>query len=161
MAEPLYRETLGAQKRLDGEQHPNVAGTLASLGLNLISQKKWSDAESSLRECLKIRERAQPDLWSTFNARTLLGGSLFGQQKYTEAEPLLLSGFEGMKAREGKIPVKSNDFLPEAVGRIIQLYEATGKADEAARWRATLKSSTKTRPDKMPAEVLPSDPFTR
>ena len=158
---PCTARDLAAQKRVDGEQHPAVAGTLASLGLNLISQEKWIDAESSLRECLAIRERAQPELWSTFNARSLLGGSLLGQKKYAEAEPLLLSGFEGMKAREAKVPVKSKDRLPEALGRIIQLYEAVGKVDEAARWRAKLKFSTKTRPDKMPAEELPSDPFAR
>ena len=148
LAESLHRQRLAAQKRVEGEQHPAVAGTLASLGLNLISQEKWTDAESSFRECLAIREQAQPDLWSTFNARSLLGGSLLGQKKYAEAEPLLLSGFEGMKAREAKVPLKSKNRLPEAVGRIIQLYEAVGKADEAARWRAKLKFSTKTRPDK-------------
>jgi len=34
----------------------------------------------------------------------MLGGSLLGQKKYAEAEPLLLSGYEGMKQREVKIP---------------------------------------------------------
>ena len=49
-----------------------------------------------------------PDDWLTFNARSLLGGSLLGQKKYAEAEPLLLSGYEGMKQREDKIPAAAN-----------------------------------------------------
>jgi eukaryotic-like serine/threonine-protein kinase len=155
LAESLHRQRLAAQKRVEGEQHPAVAVTLASLGLNLISQEKWTDAESS------FREQAQPDLWSTFNARSLLGGSLLGQKKYAEAEPLLVSGFEEMKAREAKVPLKSKNRLPEAVGRLIQFYTAVGKANEAARWRAELKFSTKNRPDMMPAEELPSNPFAR
>jgi len=30
----------------------------------------------------------------------MLGGSLLGQKRYAEAEPLLLSGYEGMKQRQ-------------------------------------------------------------
>ena len=52
--------------------------------------------------------KALPDDWRTFNARSLLGGSLLGQKKYAEAEPLLLSGYEGMKQREDKISRATN-----------------------------------------------------
>ena len=34
------------------------------------------------------------------NARSLLGESLIGQKKYADAEPLVLSGYEGLRARE-------------------------------------------------------------
>ncbi len=77
---------------------------MAVRGLSLIRQSKWTEAEPVLRECLAIREKAQPDEWSTFNTRSLLGDSLLGQKKYAEAEPLIVSGYEGMKAREAKIP---------------------------------------------------------
>ena len=36
-----------------------------------------------------------PDDWPTFNARSMLGGSLLGQKKDAEAEPLLLSRMKG------------------------------------------------------------------
>ena len=35
-----------------------------------------------MRECLKIRGAKQPDDWSTFETRSLLGGSLVGQRSY-------------------------------------------------------------------------------
>ena len=39
-----------------------------------------------------------------FNAKTLLGGSLLGQKKYPDAEPLLLAGYEGIRERETSYP---------------------------------------------------------
>src|SRR5438046_9890167 len=56
-----------------------------------------AEAEASARECLVIREKKSPDDWQTFNAKSILGGSLLGQKKYAEAQPLLISGYEGMK----------------------------------------------------------------
>lgn len=53
-----------------------------------------------LRESLAIREKTQPDAWTTFDSKSLLGGALLGQKKVADAEPLLLAGYEGMKKRE-------------------------------------------------------------
>ena len=87
------------------------------------------------RECLDIRTKTQPDAWSTFNAYSLLGGALLGQKKYAKAEPLLLQGYEGMKQREKAIPAPGLSRLPEALDRLIELYTATNRPDEAKKWR--------------------------
>jgi hypothetical protein len=68
----------------------------------------------------------------------MLGGSLLGQKKYAEAEPLLLSGYQGMKQREDKIPAEGKPRLKEAQRRLVQLYEATGRPDKAAEWKKKL-----------------------
>ena len=115
---------------------PQLADQLAPLGLVLLEQQQWAEAEPLLRECLTIREKTQPDAWLTFNTQSLLGGALVGQKKYAEAEPLLLKGYEGMVQREKTIPPASKVWLPRAAERLVQLYEATGKKDEAARWRS-------------------------
>jgi hypothetical protein len=47
----------------------------------------------------EIREINQPDDWQSFDTRSLLGSALAGQKKFVEAEPLLVSGYEGMKHR--------------------------------------------------------------
>jgi len=44
-------------------------------------------------------------------------------------------GYEGMKQRAKTIPPPAKVRLPEAAGRLVQLYEATDKKDQAARWR--------------------------
>ena len=67
-----------------------------------------------------------------------------GQKKYADAEPLLLAGYEGLKQREKTIPPQGKIYIPKAIERLVQLYEATGKKDEAANWRKTLESQTGT-----------------
>ena len=114
---------------------PELAGTLAPIGMSLLLQKKWTEAEPLLRECLAIREKAQPDVWSTFNTQSLLGGALLGEKKYAEAEPLLLAGYEGMKQREKTIPPQASTRLPEALDRLIELSTATNKPDEIKKWQ--------------------------
>jgi hypothetical protein len=107
-----------------------------------------AEAEPLLRECLAIRQKAQPDDWSTFNTRSQLGGSLLGQKKYAEAEPLIVQGLEGMKAREAKIPAPRKPSLAEAAERVIRLYENWGKTEQATAWKAKLGM-----PD-LPADVF-------
>ena len=123
---------------------------MAQLGSNLIQQRKWTEAETILRACLAIRQKAQPDDWSTFNARSMLGGSLLGQKKFADAEPLILAGYEGMKAREAKIPAPGRPRLAEAAARVVLLYEAWGKPAETTTWKARVGLSD-----------LPADVFAR
>jgi hypothetical protein len=110
---------------------------MANLGLVLLREKKWADAEPVLRDCLAIREKQIPDSWLTFNTQSMLGGALLGQKKYAKAEPLLLKGYEGMKTREKTIPKQGGGELriPEALDRLIELYTATNKPDEAKKWQ--------------------------
>ncbi len=135
----LMQQLPEARKALPADS-PQLAGLLAQVGLGLQQEKKWTEAEPLLRECLTIREQTQPDVWSTFNTKSLLGGALLGQSKYAEAEPLLLAGHAGMKQREKTIPEQGKIRLREAVERLVQLYEATGKTDEAAKWRKELEA---------------------
>jgi hypothetical protein len=110
---------------------------LGGLGRHLLEVRQHAEAEAVLRECLAIREVVEPDAWTTFHTKSLLGGALLGQTKYAEAEPLLLQGYGGMKQREAKIPPIEKNRLADAAGRIAALYEATGPADKARAWRET------------------------
>jgi WD40 repeat protein/tetratricopeptide (TPR) repeat protein len=111
------------------------ADLLARLGRAYLAQKKWSEAEPHLRECVALRAKYVPDAWTMFEAQSLLGGSLLGQKKYAEAEPLLLKGYEGMKQREKSLEPRDVPRLPEALDRLIELYTATNKPDEVKKWR--------------------------
>ena len=128
----------------------SVSEALGSLGVCLLKQGKFAEAEPVLRRSLAIRETKLPDDWSTFNAMSMLGGSLLGQKRYIEAEPVLVRGYDGMKDRESKIPSQNKIRPPEAAERIVALYDAWGKPAEAAAWRAKLAR---------PSEMLPADVF--
>ncbi|MFO0955909.1 MAG: serine/threonine-protein kinase [Isosphaeraceae bacterium] len=139
-AEPLIRQIVDRSRAKGPGGNPTLADALASLGLNLLAQRRWAEAEPVLRECLELREKAIPDDWRTANTRSMLGGSLLGQEKYAEAEPPLLEGREGLKSRAGTIPPPFRALrLREAAERIVALYEAWGKAEQAAEWREKLK----------------------
>src|SRR5262249_8412001 len=137
-AEGWQRQWLPVVKQKAGADSPAYAGELAALGLNLLKQKKWADAEPILRESLAIREKKEPDDWRTFNTQSMLGGALRGQKKDADAEPLLLKGYAGMRAREKAIPKQAGGEwrLPEALDRLIELYSATNKPDEVTKWQA-------------------------
>src|SRR5262249_32796255 len=77
------------------------ADLLARLGRAYLAQKKWSEAEPYLRECVATWAKSPADWWMKFDAQSLLGGALLGQKKYAEAERLLLKGYEGLKKRGG------------------------------------------------------------
>ncbi len=135
-AETTYRTLLAAARPTLPADSPDLARCLFGLGTVLALERKFGEAEAALRECLKIRRQVAPDDWRTFATESLLGGSLLGQKKYADAEPLLRAGYAGLKAREPSIPPPSRARIRDALDRLIELSAATSKPDEAARWRA-------------------------
>ena len=104
----------------------NTTGAMADFGLNLIRQGRYCEAEPLEKECLAICEKASPSTWHRFYAGTLLGGCLLGKGAYAKAEPLLVSGYEGLKAREDQFdyfPLDKARFMAEAGERIVRLYD--------------------------------------
>jgi serine/threonine protein kinase/tetratricopeptide (TPR) repeat protein len=138
-AEPLLRERVAILREQAGPVSLAYASELARLSRNLLRQKKYADAEVVARDCLAVRADKMPDAWTTFHTKALLGGALLGQQKFGEAEPLLLQGYEGMQQREHKIPASVKQvYLTEALESLVQLHEATGNTGEATKWRKRL-----------------------
>ncbi len=80
LAELLKQQLPQAREALTKDS-PQLTGMLAQLGRSLLAQEKWTEAEPILRECLAIREKTQPDVWSTFNTKAMLGGALLGQKE--------------------------------------------------------------------------------
>jgi WD40 repeat protein len=135
-----------------GADDPRTAAALAELGLNLLRQNKHADAEKTLRDCLTLRQKNEPDAWATFNTQSMLGEALLGQKHYGDAEPLLRAGYEGVKQHQAEIPPPVRSVrLTEALQRLVRLYDAWGKPDEAARWQKALEEAKeKTRQPEAP-----------
>jgi tetratricopeptide (TPR) repeat protein len=128
---------------------PSHAAALAIRGAMLLARNEPAEAESELREGLAVAQRIQPDDWTTFDTRSLLGEALLMQQKYADAQPLLLSAYEGLKQRQAGLPAEGRGSLTRAATRLVQLYKAWGKNDQAARWQEVLESL----PPKTPLEA--------
>ena len=149
-AEALWREVLGQRRKAAPTDSPPLADALDGLGTNLGHRSRWSEAEAVLRESLALRAKAPPDDWRRFFTMSLLGGALLGHGRYAEAEPLVVQGYEGMRAREAKIPAPNKPRLFEAAERVTRLYEAWGKPAQAQAWK-----------EKLGLADLPADVFTR
>jgi hypothetical protein len=137
-AEVLRRENLAQRRKAVKPYSPLLAVDLAGFGTNLLKQSRWSEAEPVLRESLALLEQTHPDDWTRFITMSRLGEALSGQGRYAEAEPLVVQGYEGLKARAAKLPPPGKIRLPEAAERVIRLYEAWGRPDEAVGWKSKL-----------------------
>jgi len=132
---------------------------MAGLGWCLLRQQKYQEAEQFLQRCLSLSEAAEPDQWTTFARKSLLGSAWLGQarelratdaaaadRKLSAAAPLLVAGYEGQKNRQGLSRVY--EYRPtEALERLVELYTAWDKPDEAAKWQKELDARTATVPD--------------
>ena len=120
-----------------GTDHPNTATAATELAINLLKQSKHDAAEPLLNQAHAIRLNVAPDDWTTFNTRSLWGECLVGLKKYDEAEPLLISAFQGLEQRQEKIVASVRaSRLEDAARRIVELYEAIGKPNVAEEWRS-------------------------
>jgi hypothetical protein len=101
--------------------------------------QKFTDAEVSFRESTELFTKYIPEAWPSFVYRSKIGVALAGQQKFAEAEPILLESFAGFKARRASAPP---ELYIETIQAIIDLYEAMEKPDEAEQWRKALNAAT-------------------
>ena len=131
----LAQELLAEARATLAPTSSQRAGTLTHIAQNLLAVQAWPLAETVLRECLRLREKQAPDGWAVFHTKAQLGQALLGQQKYAEAEPHLRDGYLGLKQRAQTIPPRGRHYLPETLDKLVQLYEALGKPEEAAKWR--------------------------
>lgn len=109
---------------------------LVQYGQTFVWARAWSDGAAVLRESLAISEKLEPNDWRTFRTKSLLGACLAGQKNYTDAEPLLVAGYEGIKQREATLKNQYKTQRAEALDRLVKLYEEWGKPEQAAEWRA-------------------------
>lgn len=132
-AADVWTRVLEVQRRILGSKHPNTLEVMASLAEVNIQQEKYALAEPLAREALAAWEAA-PNNWRRFYGQALAGSSLSGQKRYAEAEPLLLSGYQGMLDRQSAIPPATRRVLSEAGLRIAQLYRDWGQPEKAREW---------------------------
>jgi eukaryotic-like serine/threonine-protein kinase len=138
-AKALLTRTLAGQRRVNGPEHLGTLNTMRVLGGIYRDEGHYGQAEALLREALKGYLKVRPDFWARFDVESTLGASLAGQKRYAEAEPLLLSGYEGMSRLEASIPPINKPSVQRAGEWIAALYQSSGKTAKAAEWRQQLQ----------------------
>lgn len=133
---PLWTALVDVQRENRGVEDLETIATIQNLAIAYLAQFDDGAAEPLLREILPLRTRLRPDHWSTFLAQSSLGGIVARKQEFATAEPLLLTGYEGMRAHQSDIPAAMKHHLPAALKNIIDLYVAWGRTDDANQWQA-------------------------
>jgi eukaryotic-like serine/threonine-protein kinase len=135
-AETYAAQVLAGRQRPGSSEDPaDIQSAMCNLALIYVSEGKFAEGERLARQTLEFDEKNQLNNWERFRAASLLGASLAGQKKYTDAEPLLLQGYQGMSSQKDKMGVAYLYHLDRAREWLVQLYQALGKPEKAAAWQ--------------------------
>jgi serine/threonine protein kinase len=135
---PLFQKTLEGQKAKLGADHPVRLAFMNHAVVCLLKMKRFDEALILVRDCLAMRTRKDAADWGVFRTKLQLGQAMTGLKHYAEAEALLLEAHRELSARKESIPVWTHRFIGEAVQSLVDLYEVSGKKNEAAQWRQKL-----------------------
>ena len=144
-AAAALQDALAIARPALGSDHQLVAIYAFNLAFVQLRRNHAAAAEELIREALPIRARAPglvpsrrrtvtEDDWSVASAKALLGSSLVAQGRYADAEVVLL---EARRDLDGQPGPAARD-VKATIGGLVQLYEAWGKHEAAAAYRARM-----------------------
>jgi serine/threonine protein kinase/tetratricopeptide (TPR) repeat protein len=134
-AEPLYRESIAIWRKEVGDTHPDLGADLSSFARLLADKGDLEEAEATHKEACRIFETLHGEHhWKTAYCHGIYGAFLTKRDRYDEAETLLLGAHPVLGDTLGADSPRTRRIL----GSLVELYEAWGKTDKAAEYRAML-----------------------
>jgi eukaryotic-like serine/threonine-protein kinase len=130
-AEILFRQALAMERKLLGNDHPFVVGALSNIAEVYLYKQDIKNCIAYSNEALKIhldtltggnRYRAR--------AESIFGAALTKQNKFGQAEQLLLNSYKILSKQE-----KASLNTKKTLQRIIDLYEAWDKPEKVEQYR--------------------------
>lgn len=139
-AEQLLRNSLQLRRQLLGDEHPDVAATMTQLAALLVDTGRFDEAQSLASDAKAIFAASLGgEHWRTAHAESAEGAALAGLKRYEEGEKLLLDSFTRLRNDAGTLPY----VLVSANRWLINLYQAMGQPEKAAKYRAMLGAGRK------------------
>lgn len=137
-AEALAGDALEARQRLLPPGHPLIGDALQLEGRIAMARGDYPRAEELFRGAVAIhRASLPPDSWRTAITLRDLGTCLTRLARFDDAETQLLAAHAVFGTTSaGQLPQKT-----AVADALVALYEAWGRPDEAARWRAAPATS--------------------
>ncbi len=153
-AEKEWANLMEAAAERPGKESPEYAVILDQRVKNLVSRQEYARAVPLLQESLSLREKAEPQAWTTDQVRVLLGRCLLAQKNYAAAGPLLTSGAEGLLGKGSTVPPGDQARITEAVEEVVRFYTETGEPEKASLWKKKLPATQEAKPRsrKLPAD---------
>jgi len=134
-AAAALEEALQITRPALGEDHSRTVRFTVALALIRLEQGQARVAEPMLRHALQVRQRtlSEDDL-RIGQTKSILGGVLTRLARYDEAEPLLVDAQRILK--DASAPGEEGQEARANLTRLVALYEAWGRPEQAARYRA-------------------------
>jgi len=137
-AEARINTTLEIYRAGSSPQYVNYATALMVQGMICSHTGRTAEAEKLLREAVRIRVENVPEThFLRATANGALGEFLTTQARFPEAEALLLASYQSLKKSQAENSPRTKLVLQ----RLVNLYEAWNKPEQAAPYRAVLPSS--------------------
>ncbi len=147
-AETIMRQVVDGLREVYGEGGSQTLSAMSNLGLLLVELDKLEEAEETLQTVIKLTDQsAPPGHWFRWTVRLSYGECLLKMERFEEAERLLLDCFAGLTDTLGREHHRTH----EAAAKLVTLYEAWGRPEEAAKYA----EATSTQP--VPEVDAPSD----
>jgi eukaryotic-like serine/threonine-protein kinase len=135
-----WRQRVLDFKRRHNEPANEIAGATEAVGLVLMRLERWSEAEGHLREAMQLfRSVFGAEDFAPARPGSALGECLTKLARYPEAEIELLEA-ERLSAAHPR----ARPNVQETRRRLVDLYRAWNKPEQAETWRAKLSAA---RPD--------------
>jgi serine/threonine protein kinase len=142
LAEPWWEKELAVIAREYGEDHVMVWRNLSCLAKCYGAQEKHSKAEEIFQRLLRSQRNIRThDSGEVIETTLALAKCQLAQRKYAATESTLLQAYAGLKRQREPMRRESMQFKQVFFQRLVELYDAWGKPDEAAKWRKELEAA--------------------
>ena len=123
---------------LFGSDHVHTLQTQADLARALLLSKKFAEAKSVCETNLSNWKMNAPNRWSRFHVEGILGAVLLAEGDLEQAEKLLLSAQHNLEDKQNMIPSHRSYVIPEALQRLVELYQQLEQPTKSATWQQRL-----------------------
>lgn len=135
-AETTFRQSVDLHHKLYGPDHPNYGNSVVNLAALLVRTGKFEEAEKDYLEVVALYGKIYGEKnFNTATVRSLLAECLTKTKKFPQAEKLLVESLAIIKGQFGQDHPRTQ----ATVRRLVALYEAWGKPQKMAVYRAMLK----------------------
>jgi hypothetical protein len=101
----------------------------------LMAERRFEVAAGVLRGCLAIRQKELPEgHWLIADTQSQIGAAVAAGGKHSEAEPILLEAYAQLQDGP-EVPARQKRL---AIERIVRMYEAWNKTEQASKWQKRL-----------------------
>ncbi len=131
----LVDEALAIRRKALGPEHPQVGGTLTVKANLMLATQRYEDARALAAEAHRILSASMPaDSWQVAAAMNVEGAAQVALGHFEQAEPLLVDSLAAL----GRAPIPGLETRGKQ--RLVELYEAWGKPEQARKARLALAS---------------------